>query len=117
MHTSSIPLTGIWDKISTISNPEHQAFLDWLLNTAQSHQVDTIIVAGNIVDTGSPPSYARELHNRFVVNLQQTGCHLVVLAGNHDSVATLNESREILAYSQYDRDHQLGRCAATASSS
>ncbi|VEB62613.1 Nuclease sbcCD subunit D [Salmonella enterica subsp. enterica] len=30
--------------------------------------------------------------NRFVVNLQQTGCHLVVLAGNHDSVATLNES-------------------------
>ena len=51
-----------------------------------------------IIDTGSPPSYARELYNRFVVNLQQTGCHLVVLAGNHDSVATLNESREILAF-------------------
>jgi exonuclease SbcD len=30
--------------------------------------------------------------------LQQTGCHLVVLAGNHDSVATLNESRDILAF-------------------
>ncbi|MEA7548765.1 porin, partial [Salmonella enterica subsp. enterica serovar Anatum] len=26
------------------------------------------------------------------------GCHLVVLAGNHDSVATLNESRDILAF-------------------
>ncbi|ECG8588449.1 exonuclease subunit SbcD [Salmonella enterica subsp. salamae] len=77
---------------------EHQAFLDWLLETAQSHQVDAIIVAGDIFDTGSPPSYARELYNRFVVNLQQTGCHLVVLAGNHDSVATLNESREILAF-------------------
>lgn len=77
---------------------EHQAFLDWLLTTAQRHQVDAIIVAGDIFDTGSPPSYARELYNRFVVNLQQTGCHLVVLAGNHDSVATLNESREILAF-------------------
>lgn len=77
---------------------EHQAFLDWLLETAQSRQVDAIIVAGDIFDTGSPPSYARELYNRFVVNLQQTGCHLVVLAGNHDSVATLNESREILAF-------------------
>ncbi|MDI9801555.1 exonuclease subunit SbcD [Citrobacter koseri] len=77
---------------------EHQAFLDWLLETAQSHQVDAIIVAGDIFDTGSPPSYARELYNRFVVNLQQTGCHLVVLAGNHDSVATLNESRDILAF-------------------
>ncbi|MDI5829709.1 hypothetical protein MJN51_38285, partial [Salmonella enterica subsp. enterica serovar Kentucky] len=25
---------------------EHQAFLDWLLETAQAHQVDAIIVAG-----------------------------------------------------------------------
>ncbi|MBZ4369168.1 exonuclease subunit SbcD, partial [Mycobacterium tuberculosis] len=29
---------------------------------------------------------------------QQTGCRLVVLAGNHDSVAMLNESRDILAF-------------------
>lgn len=78
--------------------PEHQAFLDWLLDQAEAQQVDAIIVAGDIFDTGSPPSYARELYNRFVVNLQRTGCQLVVLGGNHDSVATLNESRELLAY-------------------
>ncbi len=60
--------------------------------------MDAIIVAGDVFDTGSPPSYARTLYNRFVVNLQQTGCHLVVLAGNHDSVATLNESRDIMAF-------------------
>ena len=77
---------------------EHDAFLNWLLTTAEHEQVDAIIVAGDIFDTGSPPSYARELYNRFVVNLQQTGCHLVVLAGTHDSVATLNESRDILSF-------------------
>jgi exonuclease SbcD len=77
---------------------EHAAFLDWLLASAQEHEVDAIIVAGDIFDTGSPPSYARELYNHFVVQLQQTGCRLVVLAGNHDSVATLNESRDILAF-------------------
>ena len=77
---------------------EHDAFLQWLLTTAEAQKVDAIIVAGDIFDTGSPPSYARELYNRFVVNLQQTGCHLVVLAGNHDSVATLNESRDILSF-------------------
>ncbi|PRD17158.1 exonuclease subunit SbcD [Pantoea coffeiphila] len=76
---------------------EHQAFLDWLLEQAEAQQADAIIVAGDIFDTGSPPSYARELYNRFVVNLQQAGCQLVVLGGNHDSVATLNESRELLA--------------------
>ena len=36
---------------------EHQAFLDWLLASAQEHDVDAIIVAGDIFDTGSPPSY------------------------------------------------------------
>ncbi|MGP3593734.1 exonuclease subunit SbcD [Vagococcus sp. WN89Y] len=77
---------------------EHEAFLDWLLETAEHQQVDAIIVAGDIFDTGAPPSYARELYYRFVVKLQSTGCQLVVLGGNHDSVATLNESKAILAY-------------------
>lgn len=76
---------------------EHQAFLDWLLARIEEHQVDALIVAGDLFDSGTPPSYARELFNRFVVALQPTGCQLVVLAGNHDSVATLNESRALLA--------------------
>ncbi|WP_324020351.1 exonuclease subunit SbcD [Pantoea sp. JZ29] len=76
---------------------EHQAFLDWLLAGIEEHQVDALIVAGDLFDTGTPPSYAREMFNRFVVALQPSGCQLVVLAGNHDSVATLNESRELLA--------------------
>ncbi|MDF2786236.1 MAG: exonuclease SbcD [Pantoea eucrina] len=76
---------------------EHQAFLDWLLRQIAEHQVDALIVAGDLFDTGSPPSYAREMFNRFVVALQPSGCQLIVLAGNHDSVATLNESRELLA--------------------
>jgi hypothetical protein len=38
------------------------------------------ILAGDVFDTGTPPSYARELYNQFVVELQRTGAHLVVLA-------------------------------------
>lgn len=76
---------------------EHQAFFSWLIAQVEQHQVDAVIVAGDIFDTGSPPSYARELYNRFVVDLHRTGCQLIVLGGNHDSVATLNESRELLA--------------------
>ncbi|WET16251.1 exonuclease subunit SbcD [Yersinia intermedia] len=77
---------------------EHQAFLHWLINQIEENQVDALIVAGDIFDTGSPSSYARELYNRFVVELQPTGCQLVVLGGNHDSVSTLNESRGLLSY-------------------
>lgn len=77
---------------------EHQAFFDWLLETAQTYQVDAIIVAGDVFDTGLLLSYACTLYNCFVVNLQQTGCYLVVLAGNYDLVATLNELRDIMAF-------------------
>ncbi len=76
---------------------EHCAFLDWLLKQINKHQVDALIVAGDIFDTGSPPSYAREIYNRFIVDIQSKGCELVILGGNHDSVATLNESKELLA--------------------
>ncbi len=76
---------------------EHQKFLDWLLAQIREQQVDAVIVAGDIFDTGSPPSYARELYNRFVVAIRDTQCQLIILGGNHDSVATLNESKSLLA--------------------
>ncbi len=76
---------------------EHQAFLQELLRLVVAHSVDAIIVAGDVFDTGTPPSYAREMYNKFVVDLQLLDCTLVVLGGNHDSVSVLNESRHLLA--------------------
>lgn len=75
---------------------EHQAFLNWLVEQVQAQAVDAVLVAGDVFDTGTPPSYARELYNDFIVQLQQTGTQLVILGGNHDSVAMLNESRSLL---------------------
>ena len=48
-------------------------------------------------DTVTPPSYARELYNQFIVELQPSGCQLIVLGGNHDSPAVLAESKQLLA--------------------
>lgn len=76
---------------------EHQAFLRWLVEQVATLGVDLVIVAGDIFDTSTPPSYAREMYNQFIVQLQQTGCQLLVLGGNHDSVSVLNESRQLLA--------------------
>lgn len=76
---------------------EHQAFLTWLLEQVQQQNIDAVIIAGDVFDTGSPPSYAREMYNQFVVDLNRLDCTLVVLGGNHDSVSTLNESKALLA--------------------
>ncbi|MBU2883586.1 exonuclease subunit SbcD [Psychrosphaera sp. B3R10] len=76
---------------------EHKAFLNWLLNQVTEKQIDAVIVAGDIFDTGTPPSYARTLYNEFIVSMHKIGCQLVVLGGNHDSVATLNETESLLS--------------------
>ena len=76
---------------------EHQALIDWLLTQVQTQAVDAVLIAGDIFDTGAPPSYARELYNQLVVRLHGVGVALLLLGGNHDSVATLGESRALLA--------------------
>ena len=76
---------------------EHQAFCSWLIEQVRAQSVDAVIIAGDVFDTGAPPSYAREQYNRFIVELRDTGARLVVLGGNHDSVAMLEESRDLLA--------------------
>jgi len=77
---------------------EHQAFINWILIQIVEQQIDAVIIAGDVFDTGAPPSYAREIYNRFVVEVNKLGCQLIVLGGNHDSVSTLNESKDLLAY-------------------
>ena len=76
---------------------EHQALIDWLLVQVDAHAVDAVLIAGDIFDTGAPPSYARELYSHLVVRLHRAGVALLLLGGNHDSVATLGESRALLA--------------------
>ena len=76
---------------------EHQAFCAWLVEQVREQAVDAVLIAGDIFDTGAPPSYAREQYNRFIVELRASGCELVVLGGNHDSVAMLGESKTLLA--------------------
>ncbi len=77
---------------------EHLAFLNWLINVVLEEQIDALIVAGDIFDSTTPPSYARKLYSDFIVKLQAAGClQLIIVSGNHDSVAVLNESKNLLS--------------------
>ena len=76
---------------------EHAAFLAWLLEQVQQHAIDAVVVAGDVFDTASPPSHAREAYHQLVLDMHDAGAQLVVLGGNHDSPAVLGESRQLLA--------------------
>ncbi|MFT6986503.1 MAG: exonuclease SbcD [Psychromonas sp.] len=76
---------------------EHLSFLNWLVEVVNKQQIDALIVAGDIFDSASPPSYARKLYSDFIVRLQKSCCRqIIILAGNHDSVAVLNENKDLL---------------------
>ncbi len=75
---------------------EHQQFLAWLIQQVKEKEVDAIIVAGDIFDTGTPPSYAREMYFEFINQINQLDCQLIVVAGNHDSVAMMSEAKSLL---------------------
>jgi len=76
---------------------EHQKFLTWLLEQVQLHDINAVVVAGDVFDTGTPPSYAREMYFDFIVEMRKLHCQLFVLAGNHDSASMLLESKQLAA--------------------
>ncbi|QUX96029.1 exonuclease subunit SbcD [Marinomonas sp. CT5] len=77
---------------------EHKAFIDWLLALVDEASIDAVIIAGDVFDTGAPPSYAREMYHQLVLDMKARQCQLVIVAGNHDSVSMLNESKSLLTY-------------------
>jgi exonuclease SbcD len=76
---------------------EHQAFLTWLLKTIEEKNINVLIVAGDIFDTGTPPNYALELYYNFLTKLSLSSCeNIIITAGNHDSIATLKAPKQLL---------------------
>jgi len=76
---------------------EHQVFLTWLLEVIEDENINVLIVAGDIFDTGTPPNYALELYYNFLTKLSLSSCeNIIITAGNHDSIATLKAPKQLL---------------------
>ncbi|MCA9059997.1 MAG: exonuclease SbcCD subunit D C-terminal domain-containing protein [Planctomycetaceae bacterium] len=76
---------------------EHRAFLNWLAKTLDAEQVDALIVAGDIFDTTTPGNRATEQYFSFLGRIRETGCcHVVIVAGNHDSPTHLDAPAALL---------------------
>jgi exonuclease SbcD len=75
---------------------EFARFLDWLAETLRDREVDALLVAGDIFDSGTPGTRAQELYYRFLVRAAAVCRHVVITAGNHDSPNFLNAPKELL---------------------
>jgi DNA repair protein SbcD/Mre11 len=64
---------------------EHRAVLAEIAGLAHDRDVDLILVAGDQFDTGAPSAESERIVYRALLDLADTGAHVVVLAGNHDN--------------------------------
>lgn len=71
---------------------EHDAFLAWLVERFVDTGADAILIAGDVFDVASPPSFARQQLAGLVHDIHKAGGQLVILGGNHDSAHTLSEN-------------------------
>ena len=85
---------------------EHEKFLEWLLKTIQEHQIELLLVSGDIFDTSLPSAESTNLYYRFLYRLfDETDAYTVITAGNHDSPRHLEAPREFL---KMGRIHVVG---------
>ncbi len=78
-------------------NNEHRLFLDWLVETIKSENVDALLVCGDIFDVAYPANAALRTYYEFLKEMVATPCRqIIITGGNHDSIGTLEAPREIL---------------------
>lgn len=95
LHTADWHLGKLLNEQSR--DEEHARFLKWLLEVVARHEVDAIIVAGDIFDAANPPQSALARYYDFVSALfKQGGCELAAIGGNHDSAAVLEAPKRAL---------------------
>ncbi len=76
---------------------EQQLFLNWLENYIVAEQIDTLLISGDVFDTGSPSNQSKKMYYNFLVKLLNTNCkNIIIIGGNHDSPDMLNAPKEIL---------------------
>lgn len=96
LHTSDWHLGKRLFKLDRV--PEHQAFLDWLLNILLEQKIDLLLIAGDVFDTPTPPHQALEMFYAFLHRVStETKTDTFIIAGNHDSGLLLEAPSKLLS--------------------
>ncbi|UUN25559.1 exonuclease SbcCD subunit D [Streptomyces sp. FIT100] len=87
LHTSDWHLGRSFHRVGLLD--AQAVFLDHLVATAREHDVDAVLVAGDVYDRAVPPLAAVELFDDVLHRLAEAGVPTVMISGNHDSARRL----------------------------
>lgn len=77
---------------------EHRQFLDWLVLTIKTEQIDILLVSGDVFDISNPSAASVKMFYTFLnrASAARPGLQIVITAGNHDSASRLESPKPLL---------------------
>ena len=88
---------------------EYQAgFARWLLDQAVAHQVDAVIVAGDVYDRAVPPPDAVTILDQTLSGFAEAAIPVLLTSGNHDSAIRLGFGRRLQRAGRHPPAHVAG---------
>ena len=77
---------------------EQEAVLTEIVGFAEQHQVDAVLIAGDLYDAAAPSADAQRILIKTLLALAGTGAQVIAMAGNHDSPGMLDAYRPLAGY-------------------
>jgi len=75
---------------------EQEGVLAEITRIAVQHDVDAVLIAGDIYENAAPTAHAQKLVVRTRMTLARRGIEVILIAGNHDHAATLEAYKPLL---------------------
>jgi DNA repair protein SbcD/Mre11 len=75
---------------------EQRRVLAEVADIAAAHQVDAVLVAGDVYDSSSASAQAQHLVVQTLLRIRDTGAEVIVIAGNHDHGPTFEAYRPLM---------------------
>lgn len=80
---------------------EHQQFLNWLLSTLVTEQIEVLLISGDVFDLSNPSAASVKMFYSFLNQSIKANPDLqvIITAGNHDSASRLESPKPLLEFS------------------
>jgi len=75
---------------------EQTGVLQEITQIAIGHDVDAVLIAGDLYENAAPAADAQRLVVRTLLRLAKQGIEVIVIAGNHDHGATFEAYRPLM---------------------
>ncbi|MCP3785287.1 exonuclease SbcCD subunit D [Micromonospora sp. A3M-1-15] len=75
---------------------EQSAVLEEIVGIVRQHEVDAVLIAGDIYDSAAPSAEAQQLLVRTLLEIRNSGVQVIAIAGNHDHAPTFDAYRPLM---------------------